>query len=199
MNLGSPRDVVIGVSDLAATAAFGPQVWEAFLAASRFTRLVVLEAGDTGWHKIHSVFSWVRMWGASIGLAYACQATATVALGGALIWLWRGGAPFALKAAGFCLVAILATPYSLDYDMMVLAPAIAFFAADALARGFRPWEKTALAVLWLMPLLARSIASATLVPLGVPAMLAVLVALLIPRCSKFGWNRSLALIRRPMT
>ncbi len=61
--------------------------------------------------------------------------------------------------------------------MMVLAPAIAFFAADGLARGFGPWEKTALAALWLAPLLARSVAQATLIPLGVPAMLAAFVVL----------------------
>jgi hypothetical protein len=34
-----------------------------------------------------------------------------------------------VKAAGLCLAAIVATPYTLDYDMMVLAPAIAFLAA----------------------------------------------------------------------
>jgi alpha-1,2-mannosyltransferase len=40
---------------------------------------------------------------------------------------------------------MLATPYSVNYDMMVLAPAIAFFAVDGLDRGFAPWEKTILA------------------------------------------------------
>jgi len=42
-----------------------------------------------------------------------------------------------------CRAAILAPPYSLDYDRMVLAPAIALVAADGLARGFARWEKTA--------------------------------------------------------
>jgi hypothetical protein len=70
---------------------------------------------------------------------------------------------------------MLATPYSLDYDMMVLAPAIAFLAADGLARGFLAWEKTTLAALWLAPLVARSVAEWTVLPLGVPAMLAVYV------------------------
>ena len=163
---------------VACTLAFGPEVWEAFLASASFTRRVVLEAGNTGWHKIQSVFSWVRMWGGTIALAYALQAAVTIVSGAALVWLWRSAAPFALKAAALCMVAILATPYSLDYDMMVLAPAIAFFAADGLARGFGPWEKTALAALWLVPLVARSVTLATFIPLGVWSMLAVLVALL---------------------
>jgi hypothetical protein len=118
------------------------------------------------------------MWGGSIPLAYALQGAVTVALGGALIWLWRGTASYPLKAAALCLAAILATPYSFDYDMMALAPAIAFVAADGLARGFGAWEKTALAALWLTPLVARSVAHATLIPIGVLAMLAVFILLL---------------------
>ena len=165
----------VALLTLATTLAFGPQVWHAFLVSTQFSRTVVLEQGQTGWQKIQSVFSWARMWGAPISLAYALQGLLTVALMVAIVRLWRSGAPPALKSASLCLAAILATPYSLDYDMMVLAPAIAFFAADGMARGFRPWEKTALAVLWLAPLVTRSVAQATLIPLGVPAMLAMFV------------------------
>jgi alpha-1,2-mannosyltransferase len=100
---------------------------------------------------------------------------ASLALAVATAWLWRGKAPYPLKAAALCLAAILATPYTLDYDMMVLAPAIAFLTADGMTRGFGPWQKTALAALWLVPLFARSFAQLTLIPLGVPAMLAVFV------------------------
>ena len=63
------------------TFAFGPHVWQAFLDSTHFTRLVVLEQGDTGWYKIQSVFAWARMWGASIPLAYALQGVVIVALG----------------------------------------------------------------------------------------------------------------------
>jgi hypothetical protein len=61
---------------------------------------------------------------------------------------------------------------------MVLAPAIAFFAADGFARGFGPWEKTALAALWLLPLVARSVAQIAFIPTAVPVMLAVFILLL---------------------
>ena len=163
---------------LVTTLAFGPEVWPAFKASTEFSRSVVLEQGQTGWYKIQSLFSWARMWGAPIPFAYALQGALTIALGVAIVRLWRSAASPALKSAALCLAAILATPYSLDYDLMVLAPAIAFFAADGLRRGFGPWEKTGLAALWLVPLVARSVAQATLIPLGVPAMLAVFVLLL---------------------
>jgi ABC-type multidrug transport system permease subunit len=73
---------------------------------------------------------------------------------------------------------MLASPYGYDYDMMILAPAIAFLATYGLAQGWRPWEKTLLAAFWLMPIVTRGIALATFVPLGVIAMIAVYVALL---------------------
>jgi alpha-1,2-mannosyltransferase len=168
----------VALLTIATTLAFGPQVWHAFIVGAEFTRSVVLEQGDTGWHKIQSVFSWARMWGAPVPLAYGIQSVASLALAVATAWLWRGTAPYPLKAAALCLAAILATPYTLDYDMMVLAPAIAFLAADGMTRGFGPWQKTALAALWLVPLLARSFAQLTLVPLGVPVMLAVFVVVL---------------------
>ena len=89
-----------------------------------------------------------------------------------------------------CLATILATPFSFDYDMMLLAPAIAFFAPDGLTRGFGPWEKTALAVLWLTPLIARTFAQMTLVPIGVPAIFALFILLL--RRSTFHFTVPLA-------
>ncbi|HVZ51312.1 MAG TPA: DUF2029 domain-containing protein, partial [Pseudolabrys sp.] len=66
---------------------------------------------------------------------------------------------------------ILVTPYSLDYDLVLLAPAIAWCAMDGIERGFAPWQKTILALLWLMPLVARTLAQTTLIPLAVPIML----------------------------
>jgi len=163
--------VTVIVMAAAVTLAFGTGVWTAFIASMHFTRVVVLEQGDTGWQKIQSVFSVVRMWGGSVPLAYAVQGIVTLAVAAALAWLWHGQAAFPLKAAALAIGCILATPYSLDYDLMLLAPAIAYLAADALDRGFAPYERSALAFLWIVPLIARSVAQATFIPLAVPTML----------------------------
>jgi hypothetical protein len=172
----------VALLTLAATLAFGTETWRAFFTFAEYTRVHVLETGETGWHKIQSVFSVARMWGAPIPLAYAVQSAITIVVAGALVWLWRSPASFALKAAALCLAAILATPYSLDYDMMALAPAIAFLSAEGLRRGFGPYEKTALAALWAVPLVTRSVAQATLIPLGVIAML-VMFALIMSKAA----------------
>jgi len=168
----------VAVLVLAVTLAFGADVWSAFLASTHFTRAVVLEQGGTGWFKIQSVFAWARMWGGSIALAYVMQGGVTILVAAALTWLWRGRAAFPLKAAGLAIGCVLATPYSLDYDLMLLAPAIAYLAADGLERGFGAYEKTVLAALWIVPLVARSVPQVTFVPLAVPLMLLVFVLLL---------------------
>jgi hypothetical protein len=154
------------------TGLFGESVWPAFLASTHFTRVTVLEQGSTGFNKIQSVFAWVRLWGGSVPLAYGAQALVTLTVAAMLARLWRGPAGAGLKGAGLCLAALLTTPYSLDYDLMLLAPAIALLAAEGRAFGFPPYQMTLLAILWLMPVAVREIAQVTYFPLAVPAMMA---------------------------
>jgi hypothetical protein len=96
----------------------------------------------------------------------------TLAMAVALIWLWRTPVRFAWQAAALAIAVVAAAPFSLDYDMTILAVAIAFLAADGFERGFIAWEKTTLAALWLVPIAARSIAGAIYLPIGVITMLA---------------------------
>jgi alpha-1,2-mannosyltransferase len=165
------------VTVLAASAATlvlcGPEVWIAFIDSTTFTRVVVLEAGDTGWPKIQSLFSAVRMWGGDIGTAYAGQVGLTLVVAASLVWLWRGSAAEELKAAALPCACLLTTPYVLDYDLVVLAVAIGFFTRYGIAHGFRDYEISLLAFAWATPLVARSVAGATSVPLGLIAILAL--------------------------
>src|SRR4030095_15220923 len=87
--------VTVALLVIAATLAFGLESWRAFFTFAEYTRAIVLETGETGWHKIQSVFSWARMWGAGVPLAYAIQSAVTLAIDAALIWLWRSPACFA--------------------------------------------------------------------------------------------------------
>ena len=104
-------------------------------------------------------------------VAYAGQFILFVTVAVVLVRLWRSNLAFGLKGAGLCIAAILCTPYSLDYDLMLLAPAIALLAAEAKAQDLRPYEGAMLALLWLAPLMTRGLAQVTLIPLGLVAML----------------------------
>lgn len=157
------------------TVAFGPDIWPAFFASGHFSRTVVLEQGSTGFEKIQSVFAAVRLIGGSIPVAYVFQGAATVAVAVVTALVWRSEASAALKGAALCIGVLLATPYCLDYDMVVLAPAIALAVSEGLAGTFKPGEKTALAALWLVPILTRAVAGAIHLPLGTIIMAACFV------------------------
>src|ERR1700692_909867 len=98
----------------------GAGVWHAFADSMTFTQTVVLEQGDTGWEKIQSVFSAARMWGAGVHSAYAIQIALALALAASLAWLWHSDAAFELKAAALAVGSLLATPYVLDYALVVV-------------------------------------------------------------------------------
>lgn len=157
----------------ASTLLFGMSVWHAFAESATFTRTIVLEAGGTGWEKIQSLFSAVRMWGGGIDAAYAAQGALALSLAASIVWLWRSQAAFELKAAALAVACLLATPYVLDYDMVVLGIAIAFLVRHGLARGFHPYELSLLALAWTTPFLTRSIAGLSGIPLGLIVMLAL--------------------------
>lgn len=158
--IGAAAATVLGLIALV-TLCFGFEVWTAFFDSMAFSRTVVLEQGSTGFQKIQSVFAAVRLAGGSIGFAYAAQGAVMIALAVAVARLWRGPATPALKGAGLCIAALLSTPYCLDYDLMLLAPAIALAASEGRVRGFRAGELLILSALWLVPLMAREFAGAT--------------------------------------
>lgn len=169
---------------VATLIAFGPDIWSAFLASSKVARVELIESGEVGWHKVQSVLAWVRMWGGSVEAAYAIHGAVALAVAVATVWLWRSAANYPLKAAGLAIASTVAAFHSHDYDLMVLAPAIAFLAADGISRGFSPYAKTILAAAWMAPLVTRSLAQVTLIPLGT-IMTLVLFALVMHRAARW--------------
>jgi hypothetical protein len=159
-------------------AALDGSVWHAFIDSMNFTQTVVLEQGGTGWEKIQSGFSAARNWGADLRTAYAIQLALALMLATSLAWLWHSEAAFELKASALATASLLATPYVLDYDLVVLAVSIAFLARHGFARGFRDYEISLLAFAWIVPLLSRSVAGLTGMPLGLIAMIALYVVTL---------------------
>lgn len=167
---------------LAACAAtlvlFGADVWLAFFRSTKFTREVVMEQGASGWEKIQTLFAAVRLWGGGIETAYAAQGALSLSVAASLVWLWRSAADDDLKAAALPVACLLAATYVLDYDLVVLAVALAFYVRHALARGFRDYEISLLALVWAVPLLTRTVAGLTGVPLGLMATLAFYIMML---------------------
>jgi alpha-1,2-mannosyltransferase len=95
-----------------------------------------------------------------------------IAVIGWIAWLWQSDAAFDLKASALATTSLLATPYVLDYDLVVLAVSIAFFARHGQTHGFRDYEISVLAAAWIMPLLSRGLTGVTGIPPGLIVLLA---------------------------
>jgi len=145
---------------------FGIESWSAFLASADVSRKVLLESGAVGFEKLQSAFAVVRLWGGGVTLAYAVQAFVSCAVIASIVWCWHSACDEAHKAALLVTGTLLASPHILDYDLIVLAVAIAYLAPHGLRAGFRPFEITLLGALWIVPLLARSAAGALALPIG---------------------------------
>ena len=154
-------------------AIWGWPVWQAFIDSLPLTRAVIIEQGNTGWEKIMSPFSAVRSWGVAVGPAYIVQGAFTVTAIATTLWLAARSRP-ALRNAATAAAVLIATPYVLDYDFVVLLLGIAFLWKDGEEHGWESWERTLIAIAWIAPLVARGVAQATLIPFGLMTALAVL-------------------------
>jgi hypothetical protein len=151
--------------------AFGIDVWPAFIASTEASRRLLLEQGAVGFGKLQSVFAAVRMLGCGMTTAYIAQGAVSIAVICGVAWIWRGARDRDVMAAALAIAALLASPHTLDYDLLIVAPAIAFMTCAGLAHGFRTFEISVLAAVWVVPLLARTVAEAASVPLGLLALM----------------------------
>jgi hypothetical protein len=119
---------------------FGADAWWSFLASTETARKLLLEEGNVGFEKLQGAFAAVRMWGGSVTLAYIVQgAISAVAICGAA-WVWHSNQHPDVKAALLLAATQLASPHILDYDLMLLAPSLAFFVAARSDAHFRNYE-----------------------------------------------------------
>jgi alpha-1,2-mannosyltransferase len=174
--------ITVAVLVAAAYLLFGSDCWWSFAASTETSRKLLLEQGAVGFEKLQSAFAAVRMWGGGIFLAYMVQGAVSIATIASVAWVWRSSADRDLKAALLMVATLLASPHVLDYDLTILAPAMAFIVASSKARDFRDYEISLLAATWFAPLLARAVAGATALPVGLITMLA-LYGLLIGRAT----------------
>jgi hypothetical protein len=158
---------------------WGVDSWLAFASSLKFGRYF-MEQGSVGFHKSASLFAMARQWGASVNLAYGVQAIGVIAA----VWLvWRlRSARNYVRAAGICAAVALSSPYFLDYEMALIGVGAAFLYAEARTTGFRDYERTVLAIIWIAPWFSRPAAEYLTFPLSQLVVVA-LAALAVVRAS----------------
>jgi hypothetical protein len=159
----------------ATSLVFGADIWLSFAASTETSRKLLLEQGDVGLEKLQSVFAAVRMWGGGVPIAYVVQGMVSAATVCGTAWAWRSSCDPDVKSALLAVATLLASPHVLDYDLMILALAIAFTVSSGLAGGFRDYEISLLAAAWIVPLAARSVSGVSGIPLGLLLLLTLYV------------------------
>ena len=160
---------------------FEPAVWTGFLSASRLAR-TVLEQGLGGPHRMVSVFAAAQLWHVPVAAAYVAQLASGLGTLAALALAPRKLAPLA-RGAAICAATPLISPYLFDYDLAILAVPIAWVVRQAKADGcFLPWEKFGLLAAFVLPLIARSVATNFAVPIG-PFITAFLFFIVLRRAA----------------
>ncbi|MDP3869337.1 glycosyltransferase family 87 protein [Phenylobacterium sp.] len=164
---------------LLALIAFGPETYAAFVGAGSTSLGLLQEGSSLGWAKVQSLYGASRQIGAPPWAAIGLQGLLSLAAAGAVAWVWRSGADMLTRMAALATGALLATPYVLDYDFVLLIVPLCWLARRGLEAGFRPWEKLLLLAVYVTPLICRQAAIAlgfNLMPLLVIGLLGLVTA-----------------------
>ena len=156
----------------ASVAVFGVETWQAFLKISPLAR-AALEENYVGAEKMQSLFAAARLWHASVPVAYGLQAAMTGLAAVVIAMLARRRPEGGAEGVALIAAAALASPFLLDYDLMLLAIPLAWVFAQGRRTGFLPWEKTVLTAAFLLPMISRLVADHLGLPLGPPVVLAL--------------------------
>lgn len=171
--IASAGAAAVGLAAFAAVA-FGPQVWSDWLTITQ-TASSATDSGSIGFAKMVSVFAGLRLVGVPSAVALAVQGVVTVSAAVMVAGTgWRHG--FTPGLAALVLAgAPIATPFVLDYDLLLIAVPLAYLFAQGQADGFAGWERITIAGAFAGGALARPLA----IYAGVPIMPWLLMALFV--------------------
>jgi alpha-1,2-mannosyltransferase len=163
---------------LASLALFGAQTWQAFFATVA-TSHAMYESGRILFAGMANTFGAARLLGAGAPFAYGLQAAASLVAAGIVVVVWRRPLSLPTRAATLAAASLVAAPLSLLYDLMLGVVAAAWLVRDGDSPAASPWQKIALAALFLLLLDGRGLAERWHVPtfpLAAIALLAIAVA-----------------------
>ena len=183
--------VVASLAVIASVAAsvvcFGDGVWADFLTSTIATRRMFESGMNFGhYYKMQSVFAAARLIGSPLRVAYGLQAMAALAAAVVIVWVWRQPkADPDMENAALMAATPLSTAFIFDYDLMLLAPAIAWVALNGVAAGPLPHERTILVAAFLAPFVSRVVGMYTHVLLA-PIFVTALFITIVRRIQYYG-------------
>jgi alpha-1,2-mannosyltransferase len=167
---------------LGSAGLFGWETWQAYLGVAADSH-ATYELGRINLAGMISPFAAARLLGFDVGIAYAIQGVATLAAAVLVALVWRRDQSLELRGASLAAATLIAVPVVLLYDFMLAAVAAAFLIRAARRTGFLPWEKAALVLVFVLPLLTLGVGQGWHVPVGPLASL-LLLAMTLARVKR---------------
>jgi hypothetical protein len=158
---------------LASLVLFGAGTWQGFL-ATVVASPAMYESGRILFAGMANSFGAARLLGAGATLAYALQAAASLVAAGVVVVVWRRPLSLPTRAATLAAASLVAAPLALLYDLMLGVIAAAWLVRDANSPSAWPWQKLALAALFLLLLDGRGLSQSWHVPVFPLAAVALL-------------------------
>lgn len=140
---------------LASLAVFGLDFWLAFLDASReaTSARVTGRMFDQMFMQMTTLLAAARIIGLPPAVASAVQLAGAV-LAAAAVWhAFRRHGPSDARTAALVTATFLISPYALNYDLLLLMPAVVALFRQGVLRGFYALERPLYLALWLIPTL----------------------------------------------
>jgi len=145
--------VTVALLCLVSLSLFGGDFWRAFLdaagegASPQFAETMYQRMSSN----LTSLMAAVRLIGLPPGVAGGVQ-LAGAALAVAAVWIaFRRPGDNDARIALLATATFLVSPYTLNYDMLLLMPAVVAFYRQGLRSGFLPLEQPIHVALWLVP------------------------------------------------
>lgn len=160
-------------------ALFGADTWWAYLGATMNAK-TVFASGRIDYAGIISIFGAERLIGFAVGPAYALQAVASLEMVMLVALIWRRPLTPPIRFATLLAATLLAVPIALVYDHMLLLLAVILLVREARDTGFLPWERLALAGIYVLVLLTWLLGTVWHLPLG-PIASSILLLLCVRR------------------
>lgn len=160
--------------------AIGTDGYAAFFANTTYAR-EVLNRGLVDPALMQSLYAALRVLGIPMTPAYAAQVLLSLGVIGA-----AGFIAFRYRPEGLALGALavsataIATPFLLDYDLLITALPLGWLVMRGAQSRFRDWEKGLLLVAFLLPLVTRKMAQLAHLPVA-PLMLLIVFGLVASR------------------
>ena len=140
-----------------------------------------LETGLVSPARMQSLFAALKLWNFPLWLAYGAQTLLALGVIVSACFIVRRYRPdrFGLSAL-MVSATLLISPFMLDYDLLLSAIPLGWLIMSGLKDGFRPWEKIMVLAVFVLPLVARSLALNLHLPLT-PFVLLIFYAMVARR------------------